>query len=255
MKGIQAFTLAVSLLATTGLVGAGSPSSEDLLREARQFERESRPREALEVYLQALEQDPDHLEAICAAAYLFGQVGKRDPELRKDYFHRSLELAQQANRLAPGDPDATFVLAWAYGGLALISSAREKVELAQKIKPLIDNTLQKKPKEDRAWYILANWRFRIADANLVERTAARLLAGGLPESATYKSAIEAYRKAVALRPDSILYRRELARALEKDGQLDKARRQCEAALHLPVRNEEDPTLLAQCRAALRRLAD
>ena len=248
---------AFCIMATTSLLSAfgSEPAGQGLLGEARRLESASRPLDALQAYLAALERHPESLEALCAASYLYGQVGKRDPARRKEYFNRSLALAQRAHQLDPAHPDATFALAWAYGGLAMISSAREKVGFAQKIKPLVDYTLERKPDEDRAWYVLANWRFKIADASMLERAAAKILAGGLPESATFKTAVAAYRRAVELKPDSILYRRELARALEKDGQATQARAEYEAALRLPVRSQEDPTLLAHCRAALKRLGE
>lgn len=232
---------------------SAEPELTLLLLEAHRLQESSQDKEALDVYLSVLARSPDHLQALCAASYLYGLVGKRNEKVKADFFNRSLRLAKRAHQLAPDDPETNFALAWAYGGLAMISPAREKVDLAKKIKPLIDLTLRSNPRDDRAWYVLANWRYRIADASLLERAAARIINGGLPESATYESSIDAYQKAVSLRPDSILYRYELARTLFKIDRGDDALPQIEHALTIPIRTPDDPTLLAKCRALLRRI--
>ncbi len=223
------------------------------MAEARRLQETAHDKEALETYLSVLAQNPNHLRALCGASYLYGVVGKRNAKIKFDFFNRSLQLAEHAHQMAPDDPEANFALAWAYGGIAMISPVREKVSLAKKIKPLIDLALRSNPLDDRAWYVLANWRYRIADASVLERAAARLLDEGLPESVTFESSIEAYRKAVSLRPDSILYRYELARTLLKVDRDDDALPQIEHALSVPVRTPDDPTLLAKCRALLKKI--
>ncbi len=223
------------------------------MEQARLLHESAHDREALNTYLSVLQEDPNHLRALCGASYLYGLVGKRNPKVKSDFFNRSLALAEHAHQIAPNDPEANFALAWAYGGLALISPVREKVSLAKKMKPLIDLALRSNPLDDRAWYVLANWRYRLADASLLERAAARMLNEGLPESATFESSIEAYKKAVSIRPDSILYRYELARTLVRIDRGDDALPQIEHALSIPVRTPDDPTLLAKCRALLRKI--
>ena len=54
---------------------------------ARSLQEQYREREALDLYLQALKVDPDHFEAVCAASYLYGQVGKRflDKKSQREY--------------------------------------------------------------------------------------------------------------------------------------------------------------------------
>ena len=76
-----------------------SPPAEPVTH-ARALQEQYREREALDFYLQALEVDPDHFEAVCGASYLYGQVGKRFPdrERQKEYYRKSQSLARIDHR-------------------------------------------------------------------------------------------------------------------------------------------------------------
>ena len=77
----------------SGVTSESQPtlSSTELLERARALQGQYREREALDLYLQALEVDPDQFEAVCGASYLYGQVGKRlrDRRRQREYYQRS----------------------------------------------------------------------------------------------------------------------------------------------------------------------
>ncbi|HSR51602.1 MAG TPA: tetratricopeptide repeat protein [Acidobacteriota bacterium] len=245
--------LAAWLWLTLGALGAqASFLQEDpiatWLDEARRHVEDFEYQAALRLYEKVLERQPDHFQALCGAAYSGGMVGKfSNGEEQERLYQRSFERARQALELKPEDAESNFAMAWALGGQALLAGAREKVKLADQMRIYLEKALEKNPQDHRAWFVLGSWRYRIATAGFLERTAANLFFGGLPEEGDLKMAVEAYRKAVELRPESILYRYELARALQKAGLNEEAREHYEKAAQLEPRTPEDPTLLARCR--------
>lgn len=231
-----------------------NPSPLELLESARECEVQHRDSEALALYHKVLQAEPDQFDALCAASYLHGQVGKRlRKSAREQHYQQALELAERALKQRPDDPESNFVMAWACGGIAMISGAREKAQLARKIRDRIGITLEKDPSHHRAWYVLANWYYKIADANFLERAAARLLFGGLPQGVSFEKAASAYQKAIQLRPNLILYHYELALALCKVGKKGEALKQLEYASGLDPLTPDDPATIVACNKLMREL--
>ncbi len=241
----------------TGLTSEAQPawSPTEFVERARALQGQYQEREALALYLQALEIDPDHFEAVCGASYLYGQVGKRLPDRKsqKEYYQRSQTLARQAFAARPADAEANLVMAWSHGGIALISGFREKVAAGWKVKEHADRTLESRPEDDRAWYILANLNYQVGTAGFLQKSLARVLFGGVPKELSLEKAIMAYRKAVEIRPDFILYRYELGRALNRSGLKREASDHLRQALLLEAKFEDDPAVLKRCRELLSRM--
>ncbi len=231
------------------------PPPAEPVTHARALQEQYREREALDLYLQVLEVDPDHFEAVCGASYLYGQVGRRFPEKerQKEYYLKSQSLARQAFAARPDDPEANLVMAWSHGGVALISGLREKVAAAWKVREHVERTLQSRPEDHRALYILANLNYQVETAGFLQKSLARISFGGVPKELSLEKAIEAYRKAVEIRPDFILYRYELARALNHSGLQPEAAEHLRQALLLEPGFEDDPAVLQQCQKLLSRL--
>jgi tetratricopeptide (TPR) repeat protein len=238
---------------------------DELLRLAQDLQSQHRDREALELYLRVLEADPDNFTAICGASYLYGEIGKRFQKTKqqREYYGKALSLASRAYEMDRDHPESNLVMAWARGGIALVSGTREKIEAGKAVKQHIDVVLKKEPADDRAWYILANIHSQVASANFVQRAAARLIYGGLPENMTHEQAVEAYQRAVKLRPDYILYRYELAQSLMRihaDDREDRLKKEQEALTHLkhaqgiPPLTEDDPAILQEVNKLIRRLS-
>jgi tetratricopeptide (TPR) repeat protein len=226
-----------------------------LLSVAQDLQLKHRDRDALDLYLRILQTAPHDFNALCGASYLYGEVGKRlkDAKKQREYYENALRLAKEAYEMGPGDAEANLVMAWASGGIALISGNRQKVEAAKTVKKHIDVVLEKNPRDDRAWYILANLDYQVASANVFERAAARLVYGGFPEDMTYGKAVEAYGRAVDLKPDYILYRYEIARTLIKVGKPKEALPHLKHAETIAPLTEDDPVLVEECKKLLRKL--
>lgn len=254
--------LALSILSTgpalaqNGSKGSGrmSDGGSPFFR-ANHYYEQYRYRQALPLYLEVIETEPDHFWALCRAGYLYGKLGKlfKEKNKQKKYYDKLMELARRAYFIDPDHAESNFVMAWAFGGVALVSGARDRVKAAREIKRFLDVALEKDPRHDRAWYLLANWNFKVANASFFERTAARMLFGGLPKGVTNGDAVDAYRKAIGLRPDSLLYRYELAMALEKAREYGDAVQVLERLLKLEAKTEEDPRLVLKSRQKVQKL--
>ena len=257
-KPVRVRILVLLWLAASGLQEPSPPpqtEAEQIVDRARSLQRLYREREALRLYLEALKASPSHFEAICGASYLYGQVGKRlsSQQEQREYYEKALLLAQQAFAARPQDPEANLVMAWAHGGIALISGFRKKIAAGRKVKEHVDRTLQSRPEDHRAWYILANLNYQVGTAGFFQKRLVMVLFGGLPEELSLEHAIAAYRKAVEIRPDFILYRYELARTLHRLDRPGEAADQLRQALNLDPRFEDDLAVLKQCRQLLSRV--
>ncbi len=240
------------------LAGQVEPSVAAMVGAANELREALKDREALDQYLQVLLVEPNHFEALSGAAYLYGRVGSHldRKEEQEDYFEEALVLAERALEQEPDHPESNFVMAWAYGGIAMLSSGREKIEAGKHVYDHVNRVLEQREDDDRAWYVLGNLNYEAAGATLLEKAAASMLYGGLPPNLTNRNAIAAYTKAVELRPDSILYRFELARVLARVGRYGAAREHLDHALSLEECRklskkvpmvEGDDSLLEECR--------
>src|SRR5689334_9743381 len=90
-----------------------------LLSVAQDLQLKHRDREALELYLRILQTTPHDFNALCGASYLYGEVGKRlkDEKKQREYYESAFKFAKEAYEMAPGDAEANLVMAWASGGI------------------------------------------------------------------------------------------------------------------------------------------
>lgn len=211
-------------------------------------------RQALEIFEKVLETKPQNVHALCQASFLHGEVGRGlGRKAKEKEFRKALSLAKRAYGLSPDNAESNFAMAWASGGIALISGAHQRVKSAHDVKKFVERALELNPDNDRAWYILANWNLRVATAGWAEKLAARLLYGGLPADASLSKGEAAFRRAIRLRPDSILYRWELARLYRRTGEKVKEGALLKKTAGLAPQAPGDDRLLQDCKERLREL--
>ena len=205
--------------------------------------------EALELYREILEEDPQNYTALWRSSFLYSRIGNRfnREEDKKDYFNRAIELAERALKIDSTDAESNFVMAVAMGRKALISGARDRVAASRDIKKYADRALDIDSKHAGAWHVLGRWHFKVANLSWVERTAANTLFGGIPGDATNQKAADAIQKAIDLNGQNILYYLDLAKVYEEMGHDQQAIAVCENAVDLESRTPDDPMLKEQCR--------
>ena len=148
-------------------------------------------------------------------------------------FNEAVVAGHRAVVLAPADAKGHLELAVALGNVALFRGGKEKVRLAHEVKSEVDRALALDPKNDRAHHVLARWNRGVAELSFFERSAAKVLFGGVPEGASMDTAIAEFEKAIALDPNYANHHLELGRTYLKVKLKTKAREEFEKALACP----------------------
>jgi tetratricopeptide (TPR) repeat protein len=211
----------------------------------QQFEEE----QALELYRDIVEEEPENYKALWRASFLYSRIGNRfgDEDDQKEYFNQGIELAERALKVDSTDAQSHFVMSVAMGRKALISGARDRVAASRSIKKHVDKALEYDENHAGAWHVLGRWHFKVANLSWVERTAANTLFGGIPGDASNQKAADAIQKAIDLNDSHILYYVDLARIYEEMGDDQQAISVCESAVELQSRTPDDSNLKEQCR--------
>lgn len=206
-------------------------------------------KEALELYSDILEEEPENYKSLWRASFLYSRIGNRlnNEDEQKEYFNKGINLAERALAVDSTDAQSHFVMAVAMGRKALISGARERVAASRAIKKHADKALEYDENHAGAWHVLGRWHFKVANLSWVERAAANTLFGGIPGDATNQKAADAIQKAIDLNDNNILYYYDLAKVYEEMGHDQQALSVCESAVELESRTPDDPTLKEQCR--------
>jgi tetratricopeptide (TPR) repeat protein len=206
-------------------------------------------KQALELYRDILEEEPENYKALWRASFLYSRIGNRfnDEDDQKEYFNRGIDLAERALEVDSTDAQSHFVMAVAMGRKALISGARERVAASRAIKKHADKALEYDESHAGAWHVLGRWHFKVANLSWVERAAANTLFGGIPGDASNQKAADAIQKAIDLNQNNILYYYDLAKVYEEMGQAQQAISVCENAVELESQTPDDPGLKEQCR--------
>jgi tetratricopeptide (TPR) repeat protein len=83
----------------------------------------------------------------------------------------------------------------------LIAPTKERIALSKVVKDNAERAIKLDPKNGAAYMTLGAWHFYVADLSWVERTAAKVLYGGLPP-ASYKEAVKNLTKALEFGADN-----------------------------------------------------
>jgi len=206
---------------------------------------------ALDKFNAALKIDPNNFEAVWNASYCTAILGNRQATKSEqaDWFRKANELADQALQLNPSSTDANYVKALAVGRLALISDTRTKLELSRDVKKYSELAIKYDKSNEKAWHTLGRWHYEVKELGATKMVLIKLIYGGLPK-ASYESAIECFKKAIALRPDYILYYLDLAKAYDGLHQDEKAILILNKALALKPESPDDAGRLEECRELL-----
>lgn len=212
------------LLAQNGSLEARADSLYELHEEEQ----------ALELYTQLLEEDPEHFTALWRSSFLNSRVGDRqeEEEDQERYFEEAIALAERALEVNSDHPQSNYVMAVAMGRKALIAGAKDRVAASRDIKKYTDRAIEQDSTHAGAWHVLGRWHLKVANLSWVERAAANTLFGGLPKGASEEQAAESIEKAIELRDDYPLYYYDLAVVYEEMGKKEEAVETCRKTLEI-----------------------
>ena len=230
-------------------------TADELVTQGQALEEQQNEVAAYGKYKEALQKDPNNVDALCGASYMASRIGNRKTERadKTDYFRKAEDWANKAIQLEPNNAQANYVKALAMGRIALIATARERVAASRDIKKHADLAIKNDPSHHGAWLILAKWHIKMANLSFAEKLAAEAIFGGIPKGASNEKAVECCRKAIELSPGYVLYYYELAQIYEIMDKDDVAIKILDKGLAKPNTNIDDPKYKTEMRAMKARL--
>lgn len=223
-----------------------------LVAEALRLEAIPQEIAAYQKFQEALSLQPNHLVALCKSSELCSRIGRRQPnkKQRDQYYQNARQLALKALQFYPNDSEAHVVMAIALGRWSMSRSGKEKIQAAKDIKKHVEASIRSNPRNFKAWHVLGRWHYEIAGLSFIERSAVKIMYGGLPD-ASLREAIACFEIANNIETNFILNHFELARAYHKNDEDAKARASLQKVLSLPIETEDDAGIKADAQKLLK----
>lgn len=216
------------------------------------------PDVALQHYREALALDSLDFAANWKAARALADVAKQltgdDTKAQRDSLYSVGRVyAERALRIDSTRAEGHYVVALVLGRLSRTRGGRERVRFAQIIYDQATRTIQIDSTMDGAWHILGAWHAEVKRLSGFTRFFAKALFGaGFMDKANWADAQRNLERAVALRPEHVYHRLELAQVYVDVGKYARAREQLTTIATLPISDVMDPSYK---RDAAKLLAD
>lgn len=206
-------------------------------------------------YLEALDEGPARFTALHRLARVESMLAESGAgEEARTMVASAVEHAREAVKVAPDSAAGHLELAVALGRQALKEGPKTRLSLSREVKSEVDRALAIDPSLGRGWHVLALWNRKLASLNVVERTVAKTVLGGVPKGATMENAVAHLQRAVALEPAYVNHHLELGRTFAQLKRTAEARQELERAAGLaPEAGPLDARYQAEARELLARL--
>jgi tetratricopeptide (TPR) repeat protein len=237
---VLALVLAAAPASLTAQTAAEHLAMGDSLRHALQSAQ------ALHHYQAALALEPGSYPANWKAAREIADVAKQllgdSLKNRRDSLYSlGRTYAEAALKLDSTNADGHFALALVLGRLSRTRGGKERVRFAKIIYDEAARAVQLDSAHDGAWHILGAWNAEVKRLSGFTRFFAKTLFGaGFMDRATWDDAVKDLERAVALNPQHVYHRFELAGVYLDVGDAAKATAQLQALATLPVGDPMDP---------------
>ncbi|OLB67566.1 MAG: hypothetical protein AUI09_02930 [Gemmatimonadetes bacterium 13_2_20CM_2_66_5] len=192
------------------------------------------PEVQLRHYQAALAGDSMSYAANWKAARAIADVAKQIQGNADSLKHRRDSLysvgrgyAERAIRADSTRPDGHYALAMVLGRLSRTKGSKERVRYAKIIFDEATRAVQIDSNYDLAHHVLGAWHAEVKRLSGIQRFFAKaLFGGGFMDKANWDDAVRHLERAVAIAPDHIYHRLELAEVYTDLGKYSKAREQC-----------------------------
>lgn len=213
--------------------------------------------EALAHYESALAIDSLNAGALGKASRTAIDLGEAmtDKAQQKEIFLKGERYARLAVRADSSSAEHWFHLARALGRTALSVGVRDRVRYAVEIRRCALNALALNADHPGALHVLGMWNAEVKRLSGVELFfARRFLGGNVLGQANWKDALSNMERAVAVDPDRIAHKLDLAGIYADTGEKEKARTLYEAVVSATQRVDfNDPLYKKQAEERLKRL--
>jgi tetratricopeptide (TPR) repeat protein len=246
---------AVIIAATVALSGALSAqtASEHIVLGDKDYEAMNAAG-ALRHYQEAIRVDPNNAEALWKASVQAIDLGEFNDAARDSMYRLGEQFARRAVQADPKSSMAHFSLAKSLGRRALSLGARERVKYAGEVRKEALEALALDSANAGALHVMGMWHANIMRLSGFTRFLAKNLLGGKTfNQANWNDASASLERAVAIEPDRIVHRLDLAGVYRDRGDKVKAREQYQAALQMKHRDFNDKSYQEQAERELRDL--
>jgi len=182
--------------------------------------------------------------------------GEFDPSTdeRDSLYKRAEDYARRAVAANPNDAEGHFELARAIGRRALTMGARDRVKFAGVVHDEATAALKANPRHAGALHVLGMWNAEVMRLNGLTRMIAKNLLGGKTfGEASWDNAQRDLEEAVAIEPNRITHRLDLAGVYADRDAKDKAIEQYEWIARAPVTDPNDAHYKDEAASRLRAL--
>lgn len=207
------------------------------------------PDQALRHYQAALATEPGNYGALWRAARSIADVAKQiegnaDSLKRKrdSLYTVGRDYAERAVKADSTRAEGHYVVAMVLGRLSRTKGSKERVRFAKIIYDEAARAVQIDSTHDGAQHVLGAWHAEVKRLSGIQRFFAKaLFGGGFMGVASWDSAVVHLQRAVALKPDHIYHRLELAGVYIDLDRYTDARALLTSIAALPVADVMDPT--------------
>ncbi len=238
---------AVSLLVVT-LAGAGGlgaqapPTVAQHIALGDSAHAALAPQQALGHYRAALALDSTNYAALWKAGRetvdIAKQIaGKDDASKRQrdSLYDAARAYGEAAVRVNPSGADGHFTIAQALGRLSRTRGGKERVRFAKTIYDEAMKAIELDSLHDGAYHVVGAWHAEVKRLSGFQKFFAKtLFGGGFLDKGNWDDAQKYLEKAVALKPQNIFHRLELAEVYIDVGKYSKAREEFTAIEPLPL---------------------
>ena len=221
------------------------------------------PAAALPHYQSAIALDSTGYDQLWKAARTISDVAKQieggvdSLKQRRDSLYTVGRVwAEAAVRANPDGADGHFAVALVLGRLSRTKGTKERVRFAQVIFDEATRAIELDSTHDGAHHVLGAWHAEVKRLSGLQRFfAKRLFGGGFMDRASWDAAVAHLERAVALRPEHVYHRLELAEVYADRGRYSSARELLVSIDTLPVGDVLDPEYKRDAAALLDEIRD
>ncbi len=212
---------------------------------------------AAAVFEKVLNLDPNNMEALYNAGYLYSRLGWMAEDIdqikAKAHYTKSKYYADRTYKLYPTSFEANLLMAGAIARLAQYGTTKERVTTAWDIKKYADIAAKLRPEDPILKHMLAWWNYELSKPTWFERSMADMLFGGIPKGADINKAINLMKELITYRPDYIVYRYDIALMYEYLGDKKAALAWLKSALSIIPKAPEEHNYVVAGKKLLARL--
>ncbi len=209
------------------------------------------PTGALRLYREAEARAPRNPEVLWRISKVVSDLAaaEKDEQRARAQLDRALRYARRAVSADSTNSMAQVSLAIAYGQLAVIAPAQEKLDLSKNIRAHALRALELDADNGIAMLVLGIWNREVASLSWVLKLTMRVVYGEVPEASLQESR-RLLSRAVGSNPNAIMMRLEFAKTLIELDEEKQAVAQLRKALELPRRDVGDPRRIEEVRKLL-----